>query len=112
MVATYRSNKALYDEIQKRTPGSKASEQQLGATVFLISGCQDDQLSKDGFTNGAFTEQLLKVWDDGAWQGGYRAFHEAILSRMPKDDEQPQEPNFNPIGPENPTFEQQDPFTV
>jgi hypothetical protein len=28
-------------------------------------GCQDNQTSMDGDHNGAFTEQLLKVWNQG-----------------------------------------------
>ena len=33
--------------------------------MILISGCQDNQTSMDGDHNGAFTEQLLRVWDQG-----------------------------------------------
>ena len=108
MIATYRANKALYDGIQKRVAGSESTESQLGVTALLISGCKDDQLSRDGFSNGRFTEELKKVWADGGWQGGYPAFHEAIVSGMPDD----QTPNYNPVGATNPDFEQQNPFTV
>ena len=99
MVATYRNNKELYDGIQKQVPGTESTESQLGVTALLISGCQDDQLSRDGFTNGRFTEELKKVWADGAWQGGYPAFHEAIVNGMPPD----QTPNYNPVGARTPT---------
>lgn len=108
MIATYRKNKELYDGIQKRVAGSESSASELGATALLISGCQDDQLSLDGFSNGRFTEELKKVWADGAWQGSYPAFHQAIVDGMPDD----QTPNYNPVGAANPDFEQQNPFTV
>ena len=108
MVNTYRNNKELYDGIQKRVPGTESTESQLGVTALLISGCQDDQLSRDGFSNGRFTEELKKIWADGAWQGGYPAFHEAIVNGMPPD----QTPNYNPVGARNSDFEQQNPFTV
>jgi hypothetical protein len=108
MIETYAQNRALYDAIQKQVPSSGSSESELGSRVLLISGCQDDQLSRDGFMNGAFTGKLLEVWDDGRWSGGYSAFHEAIRSQMPDD----QQPNYNPIGPENADFERQNPFTV
>jgi hypothetical protein len=108
MIETYAQNHVLYDGIQEEVPSSTSSESELGARVLLISGCQDDQLSRDGFKNGAFTAKLLEVWDDGAWTGGYSAFHEAIRSDMPDD----QQPNYNPIGAANADFEQQDPFTV
>ena len=38
------------------------------ASVILISGCQDNQLSLDGDRNGLFTQTLLGVWDDGKWK--------------------------------------------
>jgi hypothetical protein len=109
MIATYQQNRALYDDLQKAVPTSQSSEARLRARVLLISGCQDDQLSRDGFMNGAFTGKLLEVWADGAWNGGdYSAFHEAIRGQMPDD----QQPNYNPVGPEDAVFEQQNPFTV
>ena len=43
--------------------------------MILISGCQDNQTSMDGDHNGAFTEQLLNVWNHGAFKGNYATFH-------------------------------------
>ena len=108
MIETYAQNRALYDGIQKQIPSSTKSTAELQSRVLLISGCQDNQLSRDGFMNGAFTGKLLEIWNDGAWSGGYAAFHEAIRGQMPDD----QQPNYNPTGPENREFEQQNPFTV
>jgi hypothetical protein len=108
MIATYAANSALYDDIQKALPNSKTSKADVGATVVLISGCQDDELSLDGFTNGRFTEELLKVWDGGAWKGSHPAFHEAIRSGMPNT----QNPNYLLVGAQHPEFEQQDPLTI
>jgi metacaspase-1 len=108
MIETYEQNADLYDSIQERVASSTSSASEVGATVLLVSGCQDDQLSRDGFKNGAFTGKLLEVWDDGAWKGSYSSFHEAIRSQMPDD----QQPNYNPVGASNSAFEQQDPFTV
>jgi hypothetical protein len=108
MISTYRQNAELYDDIQKSVPGSTESAWEFGATVLMISGCQDHQLSLDGFGNGRFTEELKKVWADGAWQGGYPAFHHAIVEGMPED----QTPNYNLVGASSPDFEQQKPFTV
>jgi hypothetical protein len=108
MVLTYAQNQPLYDGIQDQVASSTKSASEVGARVVLISGCQDEQLSRDGFKNGAFTGKLLEVWADGAFTGAYPAFHEAIRSQMPDD----QQPNYNPVGAENPDFEQQNPFTV
>ena len=108
MIQTYGQHLALYDSLQGEVPSSSESAEKLAARVLLISGCQDDQLSRDGFLNGAFTARLLKVWDNGAWAGGYAPFHEAIRSGMPDD----QQPNYNPVGADDPAFEQQNPFTI
>jgi hypothetical protein len=65
------------------------------AAVILISGCQDNQTSMDGDHNGAFTEQLLRIWDNGAYTGNYARFHAAIKAGMPAS----QTPNLFTLGP-------------
>lgn len=67
MIATYRAHQDLYDGIQSSVVTAPKAD--IGATVLLVSGCQDDQLSLDGFSNGLFTENLRAVWNDGAWRG-------------------------------------------
>jgi hypothetical protein len=107
IIATYRANAKLYDAIQERVGGAEQADP--AATVLLISGCRDDQLSLDGMSNGLFTENLRTVWDDGAWDGGgYAPFREAIRARMPAK----QQPNYLRVGADNPGFEQQKPFTI
>lgn len=107
IVATYRANAKLYDAIQERMGGTEQADP--AATVLLVSGCRDDQLSLDGFSNGLFTENLRAVWDEGAWGGGgYMQFREAIRARMPDK----QQPNYLRVGAPNPGFEQQKPFTI
>lgn len=80
----------------------------LAGTVRLISGCQDNQTSLDGPFNGAFTSQLLQVWDEGRFQGNYAEFHQAIVKRMPST----QTPNLLVLGRPNPAFAAQRPFTI
>ena len=77
------------------------------AASILISGCQDNQSSYDGTQNGAFTEQLLKVWDHGAFAGNYLSFHARIKARMPGY----QTPNLFTLG-KVAAFMAQKPFTV
>jgi metacaspase-1 len=86
---TYRSNKKFYDSLQADKE-VKGSRRKVNASVLLFSGCQDSQLSQDGNFNGLFTANLLAVWKDGDFKGDYRAFHKAILRRMPPD----QTPNY------------------
>jgi hypothetical protein len=80
----------------------------IGATVVLISGCQDNQLSSDGAGNGLFTERLKQVWNNGNFSGNYRVFTSAICGLMPPY----QQPNYFTVGATNPGFEAQSPFDV
>lgn len=77
------------------------------ASVILISGCQDNQTSMDGEHNGAFTGQLLRVWNKGAFVGNYARFHAAIKAGM----EARQTPNLFTLGPVQ-AFLKQDAFRV
>ena len=89
---TYEQNKDVYDDVQKGHPAAETAE--VGATVILISGCQDNQLSLDGDRNGLFTQQVLAVWDDGKWVGS--------TSELPqghrREDAADAEPQLQPGG--------------
>ena len=80
----------------------------IGASVILISGCQDNQLSLDGTANGLFTEKLKSVWNDGTFAGGYKDFANAIIAEMPEK----QQPNYYSVGTPNAAFEAQAPFAI
>lgn len=105
-VANYQHNRPKYAALQFAS-GSRTRDI-MDASVLLISGCQDNQLSSDGDTNGLFTGTLLSVWQNGAFSGNYAAFHQAILNQMPST----QTPNYYLVGTDNPDFEGQNPFTA
>jgi metacaspase-1 len=80
----------------------------IAATVITISGCQDNQLSQETGGRGVFSTTLERVWAGGAFRGGYRAFHRAIVAQM-----QPtQSPNLTVGGAPNAHFEAEQPFTI
>ena len=106
-LATYRQNKTFYDPILKDRKIDERKEA-VKASVLLISGCQDNQLSQDGAFNGLFTAQLLRVWADGDFKGGYRKLHSRIVRRMPPD----QTPNYFRVGIRSAAFEASTPFTL
>jgi hypothetical protein len=107
MVSTYRAHQDLYNGIQEAVGPAETADP--AATVLLISGCRDDQLSSDGFSNGLFTEHLRNVWNDGGWNGGgHPEFHEAIRSGMPPD----QQPVYSRVGAQDDQFEAQKPFAA
>jgi hypothetical protein len=102
---TYRANRAFYDGIAKALPSTPSSIQ---ASVRLISGCQDNQLSMDGLFNGKFTGTLMRVWNNGRFKQDYQRFHRAIVKRMPPT----QTPNHFVIGLANPAYDAQTPFEI
>lgn len=79
----------------------------IKASVILISGCQDNQTSMDGDHNGAFTEQVLKVWNMGKFVGNYGQFHAQVKSGLPST----QSPNLFTLGRTG-KFLAQTPFSV
>jgi metacaspase-1 len=104
--SVYEANKETYDEIQKSLPPFDKAD--IGASVILTSGCQDNQTSLDGDKNGLFTQTLLQVWNDGTFKSGYRTFRRHIARQMPPW----QSPNLFIVGSPNSTFANQVPFTV
>lgn len=107
-VATFRGNRDFYDRLTKGRRGTATRAAELKASLLLLSGCQDNQLSADGAENGLFTGTLLRVWADGAFQGDYRQLHREVLHRMPAN----QTPNLDVQGPAGDAFQRQRPFTV
>jgi hypothetical protein len=125
---TYRDNKDFYDKLQRDVAkaaghavvdpdialANVAASGRLTAIVskfkpaaILISGCQDNQTSMDGDHNGAFTEQLLRVWNNGAFSNGYASFHQHIKKLLPAS----QSPNLYTLGKAG-VFLTQRPFVV
>ena len=99
----YTQNLQMYETLQWTNKKDVPT-----ATVILISGCQDNQTSQDGTTNGLFTEKLLAVWNNAAFQGTLPQFHEAIVALMPSD----QTPNYFSVGPDDATFTNSRPLTI
>lgn len=104
-IKTYRANQTFYQGLGRTTPREEGLP---AATVRLLSACMDDQTSADGVFHGLFTEILLKVWNQGAFDGNYAQFHREIGSQMPKC----QQPNHYVLGPGALEFDQQRPFSI
>jgi metacaspase-1 len=83
MAAAWRSNQAIYDQIQRScTSHDKAV---IEAAVLTVTGCLPDQTAEEGDRNGAFTDALLRAWDDGRFRGTYRTFVKKIAGLMRAD---------------------------
>lgn len=106
----YRKNRFFYDPILQDRKFSDRAERlaKIQASVLLISGCQDNQLSDDGSFNGLFTGNLLRVWNNGTFEGNYWKLCKSIVQCMPPD----QTPNYFRTGKQDLIFETQQAFTV
>jgi len=104
---TFHANQDFYRDILKGLPEA-GQESPIRATLRLISGCQDNQLSLDGAANGLFTSTLLRVWKNGAFEGDYHRFHQRIVRLMPPT----QTPNHMVIGERDPDYDAQRPFRI
>jgi hypothetical protein len=100
-------NKVLYEGIKFSI--SRGIDQKVEASVLLLAACQDHQLAGDGRgDNGTFTEQLLRVWNNGAFSGNHREFFNAIASGIPASAGQT--PNFFWATEVDSVFENEIPF--
>jgi hypothetical protein len=103
----YLKNQGFYDPIlESRDLAASLSE--VSASILLISGCQDNQLSRDGTFNGLFTGTMKSVWNGGTYRGSYAAFHKKIAALMPPD----QSPRISMVGALDREFAKQRPFTI
>lgn len=102
----YKDRKSLYDGVQASVKAKGQTD--LSASLVLISGCADSQLSGDGARNGVFTARLLDVWNNGKFKGSYSGFHKNIVQGMPLD----QVPQLSPAGDGSQAFLRQRPFTI
>lgn len=87
--ACYFARKEEYDRIQREL--RPVTPDDVKASVVLIAACQEEQTAGDGFPNGQFTSAVLKIWNDGRFEGSYRQLHEKIVDELRKKYEQDQE---------------------
>ena len=103
--ATARKNKAFYANLQYELPDPRPK---IAATIRLLSGCQEDELSWESNGSGRFTAALRHSFADGQFEGDYKAFHQAILEQV----KQKQTPNHNVRGVPSEEYDRQSPFEI
>ena len=110
----FRMNREFYARIGRQHRGpderllTRELDMPLNSPVLLVAGCQDNQESGDGIGNGRFTQELLRVWDEGRFQGDWKTLAERIVSNMPPE----QTPRLTLIGREPEMLAAQGPFTI
>ena len=90
-----RERAGVYARAQSNVPPRQSTK--IGATVGLISGCQDNQTSLDGTRNGLFTEKLLEVWNGGSFSGSLHDLRNLTARQMPAT----QTPHYYVVGRRN-----------
>ena len=103
--ATARKNREFYADLQRQLPDPRP---EIKATVRLLSGCQEDELSWEGKGNGRFTEALKRTYADGGFEGDYLTFHRAIEQQLKNK----QRPHHMVRGTPSPEYDHQHPFTI
>ena len=102
---TARKNKQFYADLQYCLPNPRPD---IKATVRLLSGCQEDELSWEGHGNGRFTEAIKKTFASGSFDGAYQDFHKQVREQLKAR----QRPNHAVRGVPNRAYDQQRPFTI
>ena len=81
------------------------------ASIELLAACQDEEKAFDGTPYSYFTEHILKVWQDGAFEGSLPEFYLQIKNSMNAGPLH-QVPQRLSLGRPHPKFSSGDPFAI
>ncbi len=95
----------VFEEFYTRQNAAPAKK--INASRLFLSACEDDQKAADGEDNGAFTAALLKVWNNGNFEGNYNDLMEKVRAQFLGTN---QTPTLRQIG--NPDVSSEKPFTI
>lgn len=99
----------------KRKPINFAGKTRgMKAQLIHFGACRDDQESSAGPAGGAFTLELVDVWNEKEGNfSGYKHLHDEIRTRLNGPPKYfPQEPQFNTYGNVQPDFLNSRPFSI
>lgn len=88
--------------------GTGSPSSKVLASVLVLSACRPERYADAAGMPGHFTTALLRTWHRGRPIVGYRRFYEMIAAGMPAY----QQPTYYRVGPSDPRFEAQVPFTI
>lgn len=106
--ATFNSNRPFYTKIQDNLPNPRP---EIKASVRLLAGCQEDELSYGSDESGRFTWVINDLVSDGGYNGTYKDFHREIVNLL-KRPVKNQTPGHSTVGRDNTDFDNQPPLTI
>lgn len=86
--ACYHARKKEYDKLQRSLPRVRPGD--IKAETLLISACQENEVAGDGSPNGQFTGAVMRVWDNGKFDGSYKTFHAEVVAELKRGYEERQ----------------------
>lgn len=102
---TARKNSKFYANLQYALPQPRP---RIRATIRLLSGCQEDELSWEVSGSGRFTAALKQTFAEGKFEGDYKSFHHEIRELV----KHKQRPNHAVRGAPNKAFDSQRPLKI
>lgn len=90
--------------------GPDSASDSIQASVMLLAACAEREVvaANGNSCYSLFTEQLLKVWDRGRFNGNYETFLNKIAAKMPMF----YHPQISTEGQKAKTFKRQKPFSI
>ncbi len=107
-MATGRKNRTFYRDIQRSLPNPPP---EIRASLRLLSGCHEHELSYGNAVTGRFTAAIKKVFDDGNFEGDYEAFHQRLIEEVAKA-RNPQTPGHMVEGANSEAYDRESPFKI
>ena len=106
--ATFNSNRSFYTQIQDDLPDPRP---EIKASVRLLSGCQEDELSYGSDESGRFTWAINYLVSELGFDGTYKDFHRKIVEILDRPAKS-QTPGLSTIGRSSPEFDNQPPLKI
>lgn len=105
---SYDSHRQYYAELQLTLPDPRP---EIGASVRLLSGCQENEQSWCSAKTGRFTEAVKNIFSEGGFDGSYKQFHAEIIKALSKRKNR-QTPGHMVVGIPDRSFDREPPFKI
>jgi hypothetical protein len=101
-------NKDFYTSLIDEKNIRNKTEENILASVLLLSACQDNQKAMAGYNNSLFTHTLIAFYNDTQARNNYGDYFLHVKEKIDRI----QNPNYANLGVKNKSFESQKPFEI